>query len=205
MLWDLQARELFLYDSAILVSLETVNQTLFHDATQEWLPDRISTLVYRGTRDGFTPDAFHAKCDGKGATVTLIQTADGAIFGGYSSVSWVCEEPGTFGGVWLHSPGAFLFTARGPVTTVPVRFPLKMLATNAAVCGWSIRGPIFGGYDIMVQGLGGTSDPFDYTCFSELGTTYEDTLGHGPRCFTPTGGFLPVEIEVFAVAPLPWS
>jgi hypothetical protein len=32
------------------------------------------TLLYRGTRDGFTAKSFHEKCDGKENTITIIKT-----------------------------------------------------------------------------------------------------------------------------------
>ena len=37
--------------------------------------------------DGSTASTFHSNCDGKGPTVTIIQSGD-YIFGGYTDVSW---------------------------------------------------------------------------------------------------------------------
>ncbi|KAJ4452465.1 hypothetical protein PAPYR_11228 [Paratrimastix pyriformis] len=57
---------------------------------QRWfgsLP-RCNHLLYRATRDGWAPAIFHVKCDGKGPTMTLIQTNTNHIFGGFTSVSW---------------------------------------------------------------------------------------------------------------------
>jgi hypothetical protein len=42
------------------------------------------SLLYRGSRDGFRGADFHAKCDDKGATVTIVKSTEGRIFGGYS-------------------------------------------------------------------------------------------------------------------------
>jgi hypothetical protein len=47
------------------------------------------SLLYRGSRDGFRGVDFHAKCDDKGATVTIVKSTEGCIFGGYSDQSWV--------------------------------------------------------------------------------------------------------------------
>ena len=41
---------------------------------KEWLRwKRVGECLYRGSRDGMTPLAFHEACDGKGATLTLIR------------------------------------------------------------------------------------------------------------------------------------
>lgn len=199
---DSQAKVLALHDSVILSCLDATRQAHFQDAMQGWLPGHTSTLLYRGTQDGFSPKGCHLCCDGKGATVTLIQSSNGCTFGGYSSVSWVSQQVGTARGVWLPSPGAFLFSVQGPRTSSfgPVRFPLKDEATKQAVCGWSFRGPIFGGYDLMLQSRGGTYDPFDDSCFSQLGSQYDDS--HGPHPLTGGRTFKPIEVEVFAVKPL---
>ena len=44
--------------------------------------------MYRGSRDGFTAATFHAQCDNKGATVTIIKATTNYIFGGYSTHPW---------------------------------------------------------------------------------------------------------------------
>ena len=45
-------------------------------------------LVFRGTRDGRTPDIFHQKCDGTSKTITIIKTIKGLKFGGYIEREW---------------------------------------------------------------------------------------------------------------------
>ncbi len=45
-------------------------------------------LLYRSTRDGFTSQAFHSKCDGKGKTITIIKSNLDYVFGGYASSVW---------------------------------------------------------------------------------------------------------------------
>ncbi|CAN0243001.1 unnamed protein product [Ascophyllum nodosum] len=58
-------------------------------------PQRLE-LLYRGSRDGFTTHAFHAKCtDESPSTITLVKVDHGgggsgsSVVGGFSSVSWV--------------------------------------------------------------------------------------------------------------------
>lgn len=45
-------------------------------------------LIYRASRDGFSADDFHFKCDNVIKTLTLIQTQENFIFGGYTEQSW---------------------------------------------------------------------------------------------------------------------
>jgi hypothetical protein len=67
-------------------------------STQTW------TLKYRASRDGFGADDFHAKCDGVAHTVTLIKSAAGNVFGGFTDTAWSstseCE----------YSPKTFIFS-----------------------------------------------------------------------------------------------
>ena len=45
-------------------------------------------LLYRGSQDGWNISDFHGKCDDKGATVTIVKTSEGYVFGGYNDQSW---------------------------------------------------------------------------------------------------------------------
>ena len=60
----------------------------------DWIiPNRniIYNQIYKATRDGGTGKDFHVHCDNKGPTLTLIESTNGYIFGGYISISW--ESP----------------------------------------------------------------------------------------------------------------
>lgn len=48
-------------------------------------------LLYRSTRDGSNSLAFHSKCDGIPNTVTLIQSLNGHVFGGFTRIPWSIE------------------------------------------------------------------------------------------------------------------
>ena len=45
-------------------------------------------LLYKGTIDGDTINIFHQKCDNKGSTISIIESSDRQIFGGYANKSW---------------------------------------------------------------------------------------------------------------------
>ena len=46
------------------------------------------TLIYKKTVDGGNGRDWHAKCDGKGPTLTVMKATNGWVFGGYASKSW---------------------------------------------------------------------------------------------------------------------
>jgi hypothetical protein len=45
-------------------------------------------LIYKGTIDGFQAQDFHYKCDFVTNTLTLIETSNNRVFGGYTSRNW---------------------------------------------------------------------------------------------------------------------
>ena len=45
-------------------------------------------LQYRATRDGFSAQNFHTKCDGLSNTLTIIKTTNGNIFGAFAEQAW---------------------------------------------------------------------------------------------------------------------
>ena len=49
-------------------------------------------LLYPGSLDGWKTSDFHAKFDNKGATITVIHSTGGLIFGGFSDKSWTYSD-----------------------------------------------------------------------------------------------------------------
>jgi hypothetical protein len=47
-------------------------------------------LLFKGSEsgDGWNASDFHRKCDYQGATLTVIKSSAGKVFGGFASVSW---------------------------------------------------------------------------------------------------------------------
>ncbi|CAN0399092.1 unnamed protein product, partial [Ectocarpus fasciculatus] len=81
---------------------------------QGWCPGHPGglELLYRASRDGWNPAAFHAKCGGNSpSTITFFRVKGqgtgqtDSIIGGFSSVPWTSRGSNT----WTASPGAFLF------------------------------------------------------------------------------------------------
>lgn len=81
-------------DSVILAGVPGDTRRAFLEAlTSDWLPKAcVFTVLYRGSRDGMTAAAFHARCDNKGPTLLLVRSDNGCCFGGYASASWKLPE-----------------------------------------------------------------------------------------------------------------
>jgi len=111
--------------------------------------------------------AFHATCDNKGPTVTVIKSAQGYIFGGATDASWVPDY-------WSSETDApFLFCLKcfGTVPDTPAAHRMHMrTATTSAFYGGTVYGPTWGGaHDLTLQGKADGSDGFSYAF---LGTNY---------------------------------
>jgi len=61
-------------------------------------------LLYKGTTDGDTIDIFHNKCDNQYPTISIIESTDGQIFGGYTTKSWDKNNKND-----IPDPDSFLF------------------------------------------------------------------------------------------------
>ena len=100
-------------------------------------------LLYRATRDGFTGQAFHAKCDGKGNTISIIKNNLNNVFGGFASSAW------NSAGQYINDPNAFLFSLRRGGVSYKDKFAVKDAVH--ALLGNASYGPTFGGgYDIHI-------------------------------------------------------
>jgi hypothetical protein len=99
-----------------------------------------STLLWRGSRDGFRARDFHVRCDGHANTLTLILDKEGNIFGGFTpvegdSTSNCCKaDP---------SLKSFLFTLKNPHNVSARRFALKAEWKGCAIGCGSAWGPHF--------------------------------------------------------------
>ena len=63
-------------------------------------------LIYQAKKDGFSGKIFHALCNDKGPTVTLIKNEYNYVFGGFTSLSWSSPEQSE----WKRDKSAFVFS-----------------------------------------------------------------------------------------------
>ena len=85
-------------DSSVPDNLKTSSSILkgkisFMKQLKKWLGEKCKwNLCYRASRDGWSSQDFHSRCDNKGPTVVLVKAND-CIFGGYADQNWagICE------------------------------------------------------------------------------------------------------------------
>jgi hypothetical protein len=122
------------------------------------------TLLYRGTRDGFSAKAFHSKCDNHSNTLTILKAKQSSyIFGGFTSVSWDSSNRDK------SDQNAFIFSL-----TNKDKKPLKMkIGPNehqSAICCYFSFGSTFGGgHDIYIANSANAT----MKSFANLGYSYK--------------------------------
>lgn len=72
------------------------------------------SLIYQATRDGFSSEDFHSKCDEINKTLVIIETTSGHIFGGYTSNNWSCCG-------YKYDKDAFTFILKTDINTKSIK------------------------------------------------------------------------------------
>jgi len=150
-------------------------------------------LLYRGSRDGFGASDFHAKCDNKGATVTVIKDVGGYLFGGFVDKPWNSDSRTT------SSEKAFLFSMHCFSGLEPTKFRLKTKDDANAMTNEPSYGPTFGGnHDIHVANQANANSQ----SYTHLGETFEcPEVPEQTNATILTGNyhFRIAEVEVFCL------
>jgi hypothetical protein len=176
-------------DSAI------VSEAAHLDALNGWLEEAghggaAPQLLYRASRDGWAASQFHALCDGKGPTLTVIKCTGGFIFGGYADVAWNSS------GSYMPSTASFLFALHCHSGLGPTKMPLTGANNGNAMYGNGGYGPTFGaGHDIRV------ADNANANTSSQiyLGNSYRCPPGQTGTFLTGSKQYQAAEVEVFLV------
>jgi hypothetical protein len=156
----------------------------FGKLTQRW------EMIYKASRDGFDANAFHTRCNNKGPTMTIIQSNNNYLFGGYTSIPWTSD------GSYKNDTTAFLFTLTNPDNIPPTKYLINPNTGNAAYHN-SSYGPTFGsGHDLHLANASNSHNA-SYTNFP---SAYLDTTGKGNNTFTGARNFTVSDIEVFKLA-----
>ena len=140
--------------SFILQKMEIYSTILStHQSSQSgsWLSeDGVSKdleLLYRGSRDGRQASDFHAKCDNKGATIAVIRSTGGFIFGGFDNIPWTSSSDLNEG--WRDRNRTFLFSLKSPSNEVG---PTKICAKKYERCCRSSYSLSFGnGHELCIK------------------------------------------------------
>ncbi|KAJ5072432.1 pep-cterm sorting domain-containing protein [Anaeramoeba ignava] len=110
---------------------------------------------------------FYTDCGGAGKTLIIIQSQEGFVFGGYTSIGW----PTSVSYNEINDNQAFLFTLKNPLGFSPDKLPIIQGNEYMALYSEDGYGPIFGsGYDLAIQSdlINGQSD---------IGYTYQAPAG----------------------------
>ncbi|CAF3659459.1 unnamed protein product [Rotaria sordida] len=148
-------------------------------------------LIYKATRDGFDADIFHSRCNNKGPTMTIIQSNNNYLFGGYTTIPWTSD------GSYKNDTTAFLFTLTNPHNLPPTKYLINPGNAGNAVYHNSGYGPTFGtGHDIHLANYSNSNN----SSFTNFNHGYLDTTGKRNNTFTGARNFTTSDIEVFKLA-----
>ena len=120
----------FSYSSGFLSTIIGHNFK-FQDQLLRWLSEveygeKYWAPCYRGTKDGWSKESFHAKCDNAGPTVTLARR-ENYLFGGFSDHSW--QSKNVFNLSWVRL--VFILHARSE-TQISHRLMRTLSITSVA-------------------------------------------------------------------------
>ena len=97
-------------------------------------------LLFRASRDGYTPNSFHLRCDNKGPTIVFIKITNGRRIGGYTSISWTSNNS------FEKDEEAFLFSLDNKE-----KYELNKSQIQFSVAHYEKYGPTFGsGYGLYI-------------------------------------------------------
>jgi hypothetical protein len=104
----------------------------------EFSPNDKWSLLYRGTRDGFSSVDFHSKCDGHSNTLTILKARGGSyIFGGFTTANWDSSSE------YKSDPNAFIFSLTNK-DNKPIKMKINLNKNQSAIYCCSGYGPSFG-------------------------------------------------------------
>lgn len=103
---------------------------------------KMGDVLYVASRDGDAASRFHSACDNQGPTVVIVETTTGAVFGGYTDISWT-KSTG-----YKPSTNSFLFRLQPSMK----QYKIQSAKTAKAVYHHANYGPTFGeGHDFYIK------------------------------------------------------
>ncbi|XP_068760043.1 uncharacterized protein [Montipora capricornis] len=147
-------------------------------------------LIYQASRDGWESSKFHALCDNKGPTVTVVKSGNN-IFGGYTEESW----DGSTG--FKRCEKSFLFSLVNQSGAGPTKMKLKGSSNHHGIFCDNSYGPTFGcSHDLYISSDANIND----SSYSNLNDTYECPPNMVADSFLAGScNFYVHELEVFVI------
>ena len=151
-----------IFVDSLIVSDYDEKETIYYWIKSNGDTINSTELLYRLTRDGDNPQAFHSRCDNKGTTIIFIKNySNGYRFGGYTTVPWRGDN------TYRQDSKAFVFSLNNKR-----KFPIKNINDSNAVGHYKDYGPIFGGDTDIYFHQGGnwssgnnaSCNPSNYSC-----------------------------------------
>ncbi|CAG8500296.1 1499_t:CDS:2 [Ambispora leptoticha] len=104
-------------------------------------------LLFHASKDGFSSNTFHQKCDNKGATVVFAKlNSNEMIFGGYNPNSWKSDMN------YQSCTTTFLFSFQNSQNIASAQIG-RVKQNQCATYNYSSYGPTFGGgHDFFING-----------------------------------------------------
>ena len=147
------------------------------------------SLIYRGSRDGFTTQTFHSQCDYLSPTISLIRSDRNKIFGGYTEQTW------NYSGTYKRDDEAFLFSFSNN-EKYPIQSPRFAISTRgSSLVNYGHNGDIYISNDCNTNRFSRIRFPCSYSCSK---FSYESN--EGSIYLAGAVNFKVIDIEVFAVS-----
>jgi hypothetical protein len=152
------------------------------------------SLLWRGSRDGFSVSEFRRRCDGHRNNLTVIMDLDGNIFGGFTPLPWVTSSWGSKIMIPDSTDKSFLFTVKNPHNIPAIRFPV--FSFKKAINFRPGHGPNFGKDLDVWEDSNGTLQGS-----SNIGRRYKNTIEWpGDQLLTGAKDFKVKKIEFFEIS-----
>ena len=118
------------------------------------------SLLYRASVDGFAASSFHAKCDNKGKTLTIIKAKGNSnVFGGFTELGWEGSD------TYKNDQHAFIFSL-----TNRFNQPIKIKPSHIkSIYCCPNYGPAFGQCDFYIS----DNSNANQTSLCNLGHTFK--------------------------------
>jgi TLD len=117
----------------------------------------LAQLCYRATSQSFDSSKFHAGCDKKGPTITIVK-ANNRVFGGFTQISWTGAQG------YVSDKEAYLFSVDREQ-----QFFVKKDTAGYAIYDSTGYGPTFGGgHDLYIA----TNSNQNQNSYSNFGHSY---------------------------------
>ena len=149
-------------------------------------------FLYQVSWGGWKGSGFHDKCDDKGATVTLIRSTGGFVFGGFADKLWTSSV-----GFYCKSDKAFFFSLNIPSNEIePTNIRINKNKRSSGMFHGFSCGPTFGGSYYLYISYDANNN---MNSRSNLGNTYELLPGQNSTFLVGSKTFKVSCIEVFQI------